>query len=145
MKLLKEIRQEHRQLLQYLSDLESLPSKRGAIIPESISSLNKIFNFWDAHEQKEEDLFKTISKDFPVKSMETRHRQLRGHWKVLNLALNSQDQEVVKIAIDTDGKMFADKLKEHILIEERLFDKLERISTGFANTNQQILINPKNL
>lgn len=124
MQQLGEIRKEHEQLLEYLSELESISNRNENIINETAAQLTKIFEFWDAHEKKEERLFDTISNNFPVKSMKTSHKLLKGHWKVLNLTLRTQDLEKIKIALDTDGKMLADKLKRHILAEERLFDKL---------------------
>lgn len=124
MQQLGEIRKEHEQLLGYLSELDGIPNRNKNIMGETAEQLTKIFKFWDAHEKKEERLFDAISNDFPVKSMRISHKVLRGHWKVLNLALESHNDEKIKIALNTDGKMLAEKLKKHILAEERLFDKL---------------------
>ncbi|MEK6928309.1 MAG: hemerythrin domain-containing protein [Nanoarchaeota archaeon] len=121
---LADIRQEHIKLLNHIGSLDAISSRTKHPLRETQFQMKNILNIWDTHEKKEEELFKNLPSKFPIKSMEMKHQLLRGHWKVLNLALQSHDEDIIKIALDTDGKMFSARLKEHILIEEKLFDKL---------------------
>ena len=119
-----EIQQEHKRILNQLDNLESISNNEKEVLKETKFQMQAILNLWNAHEEKEEELFKSISPNFPVKTMQTTHQLLRGHWKVLSLALQSQDDEIIKIALETDGKMFSDRLRNHITEEERFFAKL---------------------
>lgn len=124
LQVIEEIRAEHKIILGYLHVLNAMPERRDIdIVNATISQLMEVYDIWNKHEQKEEAFFKTLKNDFPVGKMEIEHKQIRGHWKVLFLAIESKDKEKIKIALETDGKMFADKLEKHIAYEERLMDK----------------------
>lgn len=123
--VIKDIRAEHKKILSFLDELSLISYTSSASSrKEFVSLLKQIYNFWNIHEEKEEKLLKTISNDFPVKKMKIEHNQLKGHWKVLNLSLKSKDPVKLEMALNIDGAMFINKLKKHIAIEEKLFDKL---------------------
>ena len=54
------------------------------------------------------------------------HRELKGHWLVLEECLNSGDELKMRIAIETDGMMLIDKLKKHMDEEDKFFEKVEK-------------------
>jgi hypothetical protein len=60
------------------------------------------------------------------------HIQLRGHWNILQQALGT-DKEALRVALDTDGKILIEKLREHITKENEFFDKLREDSPRDLN------------
>jgi hypothetical protein len=53
------------------------------------------------------------------------HRQLKGHWKVVQDFLKTSDDNKIRVALDTDGRMLIDKLREHMNAEDNFFDTLK--------------------
>lgn len=118
------IKKEHKIILSQLEILQSIPSRENIdVLHSTINKLGEIYDFWNKHEQKEEKFFKTLSSDFPVEKMEIDHREIRGHWKVLLIAVESKDNKKIQLALEIDGKMFENKLKEHMYREEKFFDE----------------------
>ena len=49
-------------------------------------------------------------------------KNIKGHKKVLKEAITKGDEREIKVALDTDGRMLLDKLKEHLDHEERVIN-----------------------
>lgn len=122
--IIDKIKQEHKMILDDLDLLLSIPSRVNInVLEATVSKLAEIYDFWNEHEKKEENFFKRLGPNFPIKKMDIDHKEIRGHFKVLLLSLETKNPDEVRIAIETDGKMFADKLKRHMSEEEVLLDK----------------------
>ena len=123
---------------------------------DKINHLNVIKEFedlkriWDKHERGEEELlyfFKQfVQKPFPNGTMFIeQHKQFKGHWKVLQDAINSEDLSKLDVALDTDGRMFIRKLREHIDAEDKFFDSFVVRKEDTADSDTEILETYKNL
>ena len=120
------IRREHIQIKRVLSDL-------GSIIGNNSKFHSFIFLFrefgkmWKLHEEKEEKVFSLLAKNvkgnFPETMLLEQHRELKGHWMVLNKFM--EDPEKFAVALDTDGRMLIDKFRRHINYEEELFNEIK--------------------
>ena len=95
----------------------------------AISKFNMLNNFWKKHEEKEErflEWFEENGKKFPVrKTLIREHRELRGHWKVLEESMSSLNEEKLKIALKIDGCMLIEKLRNHIKREDEFFEEIK--------------------
>ena len=111
---------------------ETLDLIEEAINEDKINYLNVVRKFedfkniWDKHEKREEHLlyfFQQLGRPFPVESMFLeQHRELRGHWKVLENAMKLNDVKKLDVVLDTDGRMLINKIRGHINKEDRFFE-----------------------
>ena len=120
-----EIKKEHTILKKKLEEIEKVFNNKNR---DRIRSLLQDFgSFWAQHEEKEEkllDWFELQGNSFPFhKMIITQHKELIGHWKVIQKFLDKKSDLDLHIALDTDGKMILEKFKKHMEIEERYFDK----------------------
>ena len=92
--------------------------------------LLNIKSIWDPHEEKEEKFFTKLSKSgigieiLNEKMLIEEHRQLRGHWEVLNKSLKTKDKNKIWTTLDTDGKMIIEKFRKHMEKEENSFRRI---------------------
>lgn len=105
---------------------------------QMLKLLRKLLFIWERHERKEEEIFSKLAKkyaeDFPEVMLIQQHRELRGHWKVIEEAINSDDEKYFTIAFDSDGKMLIEKFRKHMDYEEEIFDRVRN-----ANISSQDL------
>ncbi len=118
------IEKEHGVIRRRLDDIEKAFSESDR---ENILMLLLDFeSYWNSHEEKEEkflDWFEENSgEEFPFgKTLVNEHRRLRGHWKVLKDFLLNKRGPQLAAALNTDGKMVLDKIREHIRKEDAFF------------------------
>jgi hypothetical protein len=124
--LLDEIREEHVQIRRILDKLLSIVDAKRLRIEDLKSCCHELGVLWDVHEAKEDHIFNHMKEThFPwKKSILEQHRELRGHWKVLNDAMESGKISEIKVAFDTDGRMLAEKFINHMAEEDVYMDKL---------------------
>lgn len=114
---------EHDEMNNILFEINSFIDK--PFNKEKLIDLMKVFEvLWNNHERMEDKAFGKIA-GFPEKMILKQHKELRGHWKVLSDALNSNNKLELEIALDTDGKMLVDKFKKHIAYEENLLESFQ--------------------
>lgn len=114
---------EHEQINQELIELEVIMNSEEINYSNLIHVFKKLHDFWNFHEDREELFFTNIKKKGAKINFEKtliEHRELKGHWTVIRNAINSGDENEVKISLDTDGKMLIDKLRRHMNEEEEL-------------------------
>lgn len=120
------MKREHVKINKILCQIENCMKERKVNHFEALKGLVDLKSIWDEHEFKEEGLFsffEGFGRPFPVESMFLeQHRQLKGHWKILQEAINLQNWEKFEIALNTDGRMLIDKFREHIKAEEDFFN-----------------------
>lgn len=125
---LYEIMDDHKKIKKMLKELEAWAKKEIDLsLYEIKTKIKEIGIFWNEHEKREEELFKDLIKNnikIPFEKMNTAHKQITGHWKVILSALNSKKIDKLKLALDTDGRMFVRKIKEHMKYEEPIFKDL---------------------
>lgn len=129
-KLALQLKNEHEEIKKVIFDLNSLIDAEEINYPftkRTIKALNKL---WNSHEKNEEKLFKSKIFELKGKPLEKmiieQHRELRGHWKIIEMALNSGDEKKLRVALDTDGRMLSSKLSSHIDEENKIFEKIIR-------------------
>jgi len=126
-KSISYIKKDHIKIRGLLEKINSLLNENKINHLNVIKELESLRNIWDKHEHGEEEVlyfFKQyVQKPFPSSAMFIeQHQQFKGHWKVLQDAIKSGDLSKLEVALDTDGKMFVQKLKEHIAAEDKFFD-----------------------
>src|SRR3989344_1369828 len=117
---ISELQKEHSEIKGLLSKIENSIDNNvnGEFIVELFDDLDKT---WNRHEKREEKIFNKIVRygKMPFEKMLlNEHRELRGHWKVLRIAMDPV-KKMFRVALDTDGRMLIRKLKEHIAIEDK--------------------------
>jgi hypothetical protein len=123
------IRKEHETVEIELKELETVIDS-GQEDELNYSNLLHVFkklqDFWNSHETREEQFFSNLAKDknFSFEKMTTAHRLLRGHFKVLNDAIKSNNETEIIASLDTDGRMLISKIREHMREEEELMNNL---------------------
>ncbi len=124
-----EIKKDHEEIRGHLDQLEEIMEVDEIHYPNLIHVFKNLSSKWDSHEAKEENFFKkmkTNKDDFPFEKMLFQHKDLRGHKKVIEDAINSGDELEMKISLETDGQMLISKLRNHLDKEEWHLDKLFR-------------------
>lgn len=116
------LKEEHAKLRSGLLEIESFIQKKEIDAEALEKKLNQLCNFWNEHEKREEEYFQLLStknKPFPTTpSLMEQHRELRGHWTVLRKAVSSKKADKIRVALDTDGRMLVQKLREHMDLED---------------------------
>jgi hypothetical protein len=124
---INSIKKEHELIERELVELETIMDEENINFPNLVHIFAKLHSLWDSHEKKEEDLFnkfKADGIDFPVDEILFAHKELRGHKKVIENAINSGSEFEMQVSLDTDGKIIINKLREHIKKEEIYLDKV---------------------
>jgi len=122
---IKQIIKEHDKMRFILSEIELYitAEKVDLVIP----LIKKLGKFWDEHEIMEEKLIKSLARKQKLKvsgkMLLDQHKQIRGHWKLINGSIKSKDKQLLLITLDTDGKMLIQKFRSHFLKEEEFFNK----------------------
>ena len=133
MEFVSFLKREHDHIKAMLLELEDYANElidgvgNEAHYVEIRSLLEKLGEYWDEHEVREERYFEELNKlglNFPMVKMKIEHRQLRGHWKVIRAALDLKEDLELGVCLDTDGRMLIDKLRRHINAEESFFETL---------------------
>ncbi|MEK6893802.1 MAG: hemerythrin domain-containing protein [Nanoarchaeota archaeon] len=126
MEAIQILKKEHLKIQELLLEIENALNEKEPHSYTIILKFNNLGVFWDKHEKKEERFLDFIAKnrkDFPVEKMLLeQHRELRGHWRVLQEAIHSRSGIPLQVALDTDGRMLIDKFRKHIFLEEEFFD-----------------------
>ncbi len=121
---IEAIKKEHIKIERELIEIETIIDEEDINYSNLIHIFKKLFNFWDAHEEKEDALLTKIVGDDKVEKMLSQHKELKGHKKVIQDAINSGNESEVKATLDTDVRFFIDKVRKHISEEEKMFSKL---------------------
>lgn len=120
---------EHLEIKGILLEIESFMDNKEIDYSLLVRRFYKLNEIWDAHEVREENFFAEIKEkigEFPAETMFLEeHRQLKGHWKVVQDFLKTSDDNKIRVALDTDGRMLIDKLREHMNAEDNFFDTLK--------------------
>ena len=125
---LEIIKKEHEKIEEFLGEMSSFLDGGKIDLLLIANLLRDLGNVWNSHELREERIFAEIMDNggaFPEETMLIeQHKELKGHWTVLQDAVASGDKEKVQVALDTDGRMLIDKFRKHIEFEENYFDVL---------------------
>lgn len=116
---------EHDHLRSILKKLEDFTLEKENIDLEKLSrTLKNLDILWNTHEKEEEEFFKRLSsykdKFSSEKMLIEEHKELKGHWKVLQISLKKEDKKEIFITLDTDGRMLIQKFKDHMAKEENI-------------------------
>ena len=129
MKEVLAIQKEHYFLCALILDIKRTVKRRKVDYIVLKEKLARFYDFWKKHEKREESLlrkFNSLGKPFPTEmAILDEHRQLRGHWHIIQESIDSGDNFSIKLAFDTDGAMFIEKLMKHIELENNFFKTID--------------------
>ncbi|MEX0920345.1 MAG: hypothetical protein WDZ69_02065 [Candidatus Pacearchaeota archaeon] len=123
------LKREHEEIFRSLLDFEE-EINNGEKDPLKLSyHLNKTIDLILYHNQNH----KSFLEDFDgeeanniknqINKSRINPREIRGHIFVISKAISSNNGGI-KTALENDGRMFISKVKEHILNEEMILDKM---------------------
>lgn len=116
---IKDLKKDHILINRHIKDIERLRKNNKINLNNLKTKFRDLCYLWNTHEEKEETLSNIKNKKtLELEKFPLEHRELKGHKKVIDNALKSRDQIKIKVALDTDGRMFIDKLKDHMGKEE---------------------------
>jgi len=124
MDVIKELIEEHEDILEIITYLESIKNREKNIDFNYLINLTKEFHkIWNEHEKREETFFKKQKNSLSsIGGLFLEHKELKGYWEVLKGAIKSREKERLINCIDNDGKLFFEKIKKHMNTEEGLFE-----------------------
>ena len=114
------LRKEHEDIRRFMDEIEALLNSEDVDCQLVVSKFRALGTFWDDHERREEIFFEIRKSPFEKTFIE-QHRQLKGHWTVLNRAIISKDDLKLRTAFETDGLMLISQLRKHMDEEDKLF------------------------
>ncbi len=120
-KIIKRIVEEHEDIERELKELETIMYNKKINYPNLLHVLKKLYPLWDKHEEKEEVIFSILKNkglEVQTKKMLFEHKQLKGHKRKIEKAINSGSDKETKDILKRDGKDIIKKLREHIDNEE---------------------------
>lgn len=117
------LKQEHEEIERELLELEFISESKIINYPNLTHVFNKLVKIWEAHEQKEEEIFSIMKKEriiIPVRKMVFEHGELKKHREKISEAINTTKEDKIKTALDIHGKAIIKKLREHIESEDQV-------------------------
>ncbi len=122
---LNEIEKDHDIIRAIFLEIEDLAKQDEKIdIMKLEIKLARLSEIWDKHETAEEEFFYKLSQkkqDIPIEKFLVEHKQLKGHFKAIKEVISSKENNRIKVALETDGKMLMEKIKKHMELEEIFF------------------------
>ena len=130
--VIQEIKYEHLHINKVLSQIDFLIEKGSSRETGSLIDLfNNLSDFWNKHEIKEKQVFNFVKRHYHQHPGEImiigQHKELRGHWKVITQAIESNNLDKIVVVFDTDGRMLIEKFRKHMNQEEKFFKEFEHL------------------
>lgn len=122
---IEKIKNEHEDIERELLELETVMEFSQINYSNLVHVLKKLTNLWEKHESKEEEfIFPLLERKnnfkMPVEKFGFEHKELKPHRESIVQAINSGNEEKVKIKLKEDGKEIIKKLREHIESEDEI-------------------------
>lgn len=119
------LKKDHKEILNSLFEFEEAVNNKDIDYWNLIYAFHKLSDLLLQHEQNERFVFKGISRNrsikIPVSKIFLDPRRVKGHIRVINGAILSKDVQLLKVALENDGRMFISRVKEHISGEKKIF------------------------
>ncbi len=149
MKQWRDLLQEHLLIRGLLDQLEVFNIEQDDLDLERLSrTLSNLDALWNAHEIKEERFLDKLNNEgvwIPnEKTIIEEHREIRGHWRVLQESLRNKEIIGTWTALDTDGKMLIEKLRTHMAKEEISINRALINSNPLSQTQNSFSVNKSN-
>ena len=117
------LKEEHRQIEMELMQLDEVMESKILNYPNLIHSFKKLCDLWDIHESEEEIIFGVMEREnlkIPVEIMMCEHKDLRGHKKGIQNAIDSRDESEIRKSFGRDMNSLIYKLRDHIDKEDEV-------------------------
>lgn len=127
MNSIEKLKQEHEDIERELFELEQIMNDEIINYSNLIHVLKNLFNIWDEHEEKEEQVFPILKHEriiIPVQTMMFEHKSLRVHKNAIKNAIDSGSENEVKNALNNHGKTIIEKLRKHINDEDEILYRI---------------------
>jgi hypothetical protein len=121
MEFIEKLKEEHEEVERELVELEEVMENPEVNYSNLVHVLKKLYNLWDAHEQKEELIFGKFKREkilVPVRKMHFDHEYLRKHKDSIKEAIESGSELKLKNCFESDVKQLIIKLRRHMESEE---------------------------
>ncbi len=116
-----EFKNDHKVIERELIELETIINTPIVNYPNLIHVLKKLNEFWNSHEEREEEYFSELhAKGFtiPIKKITFEHLRLKRHRDALIRALESGSEFKTKEALKKDGLELIKKIRQHMKDED---------------------------
>ncbi|MBS3089000.1 hemerythrin domain-containing protein [Candidatus Pacearchaeota archaeon] len=121
MDIIEKLKEEHLKIRTILLNLE-MHSRKGSVDTDGILfNLKSLYDIWDKHEEKEEDIFPYLEKrgiNVPVQELRFEHGALRRHRERIRAALISGAALKIEEIINLDLNIVIAKIREHMNKED---------------------------
>ena len=127
MNSIEKLKQEHEDIERELIELESIMTGEEINYSNLIHVIKNLFEIWDRHEEKEEQIFPILKHErivIPVKTMLSEHKELKPHIEAIKKAINSGNESEVKNMLNQHGKIIIQKLRKHINDEDEILYRI---------------------
>ena len=138
MDAIEKLKEEHSKIRAILLSLE-LDSRKGSVDADGmLFNLRSLYELWEKHEDKEEDIFPYLEKrgiNVPVQELRFERGALRRHRDRIRSALISGAALKIEEIINLDLNIVIAKIREHMNKEEMVlygvsWDKLKEEDTN---------------
>ena len=127
MNRIRYIKKDYKEILKSLFEFEEAVKDKDIDYWSLIYVFHKLSDLLVQHEQNERFAFKGTRRNHSMKMPVSRifldPRRVNGHIRVINEAIMSKNAQLIKVALENDGRMFISRVKEHISGEEKILDR----------------------
>lgn len=123
MKNIEELLEEHALIERELFELDTIMQEPEINYSNLVHVLKKLFNLWEKHEKKEEDIFYVLKNNgvvIPVETILFDHGILKKYREEIIGAINSGDNSRVKKVWEKSGVILLGKLRQHMNLEDEV-------------------------
>lgn len=122
------ILKEHDKIRDYIAEIEVIADAEEVNYSNLIHVFKQLQGLWNSHEDREEKFFKELHEkgyDFPLEKFHFEHLEMKGYFKAMKESIESRNESEVIASLDTDAKMFANKMRKHMEEEELYLKNLK--------------------
>jgi len=115
------LKKEHEDIERELVELETIMNSSIINYGNLIHVLKRLFEFWDAHEERESVFFNAMAKKgytIPIKRINFEHGLLKKNHDHLLTALHSGSEIKTKECLLADGRNMIKELRKHMADED---------------------------
>lgn len=123
----EELKKEHEFIEQTIDEIEVAVSAEAVNYSNLVHCFRQLIEKWDAHEIKEEDLFRKLKEKnyrIPFRKLLFDHGRLARQKNIISRAISSGNEFRIKAILESVGKKMSENLKAHINEENEIIYRL---------------------
>ncbi len=118
------LRGDHEGLFREILKFEDMINQADFDYNHIIVRFHRLLILLSQHKRDHDSIFKASAHE---NTISLSSRLIKGHIAVISKSLISNDPTHIRLALDNDGRMLASRIKEHVIIEEAIFDRISRL------------------